>query len=340
MKIDTIMFNPDLATVPGQVTIAEEEGYDGFWSAETSHDPFLPLTIAAEHSVRIDLGTAIAVAFARNPMSMAYIAHDLQSYSGRFILGLGSQIKPHIEKRFSMPWSAPARRMREYIEAIHAIWGSWDDGIPLRFKGEFYTHLLMTPFFAPPPSPYGKPPVFVAAVGPMMTRVAGEVADGLMAHGFTTESYLRDVTIPTLHEGAVSAGRDLGSVEVALPVFVVTGRDEDDVAASRRAVQRQIAFYGSTPAYRGVLDHHGWGGAQDTLNGMSKRGEWDQMANVIDDEMLAAFAVEGPPADVGRQIVARYGDIVDRISLYTRPEGHEPEVLRPIIAAVCNNDRT
>jgi probable F420-dependent oxidoreductase len=334
MKIDTIMFDPDLATVAEQVTAAEASGYDGFWSAETGHDPFLPLTLAAEHSTDIELGTAIAVAFARNPMSMAYLAHDLQAYSGRFILGLGSQIKPHIEKRFSMPWSAPARRMREYIEAMHAIWDAWADGTPLRFKGEFYTHLLMTPFFAPPPSPHGKPKVFVAAVGPMMTKVAGEVADGLMAHGFTTESYLRDVTIPTLREGAASADRDPSDVQIALPVFVVTGRDDEDMAASRQAVKLQIAFYGSTPAYRGVLEHHGWGDVQDTLNAMSKRGEWGQMADAITDEMLTAFAVQGAPADVGSQIVARYGDIADRISLYIRPEGHEAEILAPIVAAV------
>ncbi len=334
MKIDTIMFDPDLSTVPGQVTNAEEAGYDGFWSAETSHDPFLPLTLAAEHSTTIELGTAIAVAFARNPMSMAYLAHDLQAYSGRFILGLGSQIKPHVEKRFSMPWSSPARRMREYIEAMHAIWDAWDRGTPLRFKGEFYTHLLMTPFFAPPPGPHGKPRVFLAAVGPMMTRVAGEVADGLMAHGFTTESYLREVTIPTLREGAAAAGRNPSDVEIALPVFVVTGRDEADMAASRQAVKLQIAFYGSTPAYRGVLDHHGWGDVQETLNTMSKRGEWKEMADVIDDEMLDAFAVEGAPTEVGQRIVERYGDVADRISFYVRPDGHEPEVLAPIVTAV------
>ena len=339
MKIDTIMFSPDLSTVPGQVTDAETFGYDGFWSAETSHDPFLPLTLAAEHSTDIELGTAIAVAFARNPMSMAYLAHDLQSYSGRFILGLGSQIKPHIEKRFSMEWSHPARRMREYIEAMHAIWDAWSDGTPLRFKGEFYTHLLMTPFFAPPPSPHGKPRVFVAAVGPMMTRVAGEVADGLMAHGFTTESYMRDVTVPTLREGALAAGRDPGDVKIALPVFVVTGRDDEDMAASRHAVKLQIAFYGSTPAYRGVLDHHGWGDVQDSLNAMSKRGEWDQMAGVITDEMLDAFAVSGTPDAVGRQIVERYGDIADRISFYTRPDGHEPEILTPIVSALRDSER-
>jgi len=334
MKIDTLLFDGGLETVPGQAVAAESFGYDGFWSAETVRDPFLPLVLAAEHSEAMELGTAIAVAFARNPMSMAYVAHDLQSYSGRFILGLGSQIKPHIEKRFSMPWSHPAARMKEYIQALHAIWDSWNEGTRLRFSGEFYTHLLMTPFFSPPPSPHGKPRVFLAAVGPRMTRVAGEVADGLMAHGFTTASYLREVTIPALRAGAEAAGRDPDALEVALPVFVVTGRDEADLAASRAAVKQQIAFYGSTPAYRGVLEHHGWGEAQETLNAMSKRGEWGQMADVIDDEMLAAFAVEGEPAEVGRQIVARYGDLADRISFYTRPGGLDAETLQTMVAAI------
>ena len=334
MKIDTILFDARLHTVAGQVTGAEDFGYDGFWSAETGHDPFLPLVLAAEHSETIELGTAIAVAFARNPMSMAYLAHDLHAYSGRFILGLGSQIKPHIEKRFSMPWSSPARRMKEYIQALHAIWDAWNEGTQLRFKGDFYTHLLMTPFFSPPPSPHGKPRVFLAAVGPLMTRVAGEVADGLMAHGFTTEAYLREVTIPTLREGAEAAGRNPGDVEVALPVFVVTGRNEEDLAASAAAVRQQIAFYASTPAYRGVLDHHGWGDLQGELTAMSKRGEWQEMADLVDDEMLATFAVVGEPAAVGREIVARYGDLADRISFYTRPEGLDDETLRTLVDAI------
>ncbi len=340
MKIDTIFFDPRLANVPGQAVDAETAGYDGLWSAETGHDPFLPLVLAAEHSDTIELGTAIAVAFARNPMSMAYLAHDLQSYSGRFILGLGSQIKPHIEKRFSMPWSSPARRMKEYIEALHAIWDTWNAGEPLRFKGEFYTHLLMTPFFAPPPSPHGKPRVFLAAVGPLMTKVVGEVADGLMAHGFTTESYLRQVTLPTLRSAAEAAGRDPEAIEIALPVFVVTGADEADMKASEVAVRQQIAFYASTPAYRGVLEHHGWGALQETLTAMSKRGEWGEMADLIDEEMLATFAVVGEPAEVGREIVARYGDIADRVSFYTRPDGLDRTTLGTMMAAIRQAEGT
>jgi probable F420-dependent oxidoreductase len=310
-------------------------GYDGLWTAETQHDPFLPLVLAAEHSESLELGTGIAVAFARNPMTLAHLAWDLQGYSsGRFILGLGSQIKAHIRLRFSMQWSKPAARMRELILAIRAIWLAWAEGTPLDFTGEFYTHILMTPFFDPGPQPYGNPPIYLAAVGPHMTRVAGEVADGLLAHGFTTESYFRNVTRPTLADGAARAGRTLDDIVVSLPVFVVTGKDEEEMAASRLAVQQQIAFYGSTPAYRGVLEHHGWGDLQTELTRMSKQGSWEEMAALIDDPMLNTFAVVGTPEEVGSGIYERYGDVADRVSFYTMPQGHDDAVMQQMITSL------
>jgi probable F420-dependent oxidoreductase len=295
----------------------EAAGYDGFWTAETAHDPFLPLLLAAEHTEQIELGTSIAVAFARNPMLLANTSWDLQAFSGgRFILGLGSQIKPHITKRFSMPWSKPAARMREMVLAIHAIWDSWETGGKLDFRGEFYTHTLMTPFFDPGPNPHGKPRVFLAGVGELMTEVAGEVADGFICHGFTTERYLREVTIPALERGRRKAGKSMEGFEIVGPSFVVTGNDDAELAKAAQGTRQQIAFYGSTPAYRPVLDLHGWGNLQDQLNAMSKQGQWVEMAEAIDDEILNTFAVVGEPEAIAPELHRRYGDVIERISFY------------------------
>jgi len=296
---------------------AEEDGFDGVWCAETGHDPFLPLLLAAEHTERVALGTGIAVAFARNPMSMAMVANDLQRYSeGRFMLGLGSQIRPHIEKRYSMPWSEPAARMREYIAALHAIWDAWNSGGRLRFKGDFYTHTLMTPMFDPGPNPYGAPKVFLAAVGPLMTEVAGEVADGLLAHGFTTERYMREVTMPALERGLERSGRARKDIEISYPAMIVTGSDEAEMQRASAAVKAQLAFYGSTPAYLPVLALHGWGDLHVELNRLSKRGQWTQMAELIGDDVVDAFAVVAPPEDVPGALAERFGDMVTRISFY------------------------
>ena len=296
---------------------AEEDGFDGVWCAETGHDPFLPLLLAAEHTERVELGTGIAVAFARNPMSMAVVANDLHNYSkGRFMLGLGSQIKPHIEKRYSMTWSHPAPRMREYIEALRAIWGAWNTGEKLRFKGDFYTHTLMTPMFDPGTNPYGTPKVFLAAVGELMTQVAGEVADGLLAHGFTTERYMREVTMPALDRGLQRSGRSRADIEISYPAMVVTGTDDAELRKASAAVKAQLAFYGSTPAYLPVLALHGWGDLHVELNRLSKRGEWATMAQLIDDDVVDAFAVVAAPDEVPAALVRRFGDLVTRISFY------------------------
>jgi probable F420-dependent oxidoreductase len=295
----------------------EADGFDGIWCAETAHDPFLPLVLAAEHTERVELGTGITVAFARNPMTMAVVANDLQAYSkGRFILGLGSQIKPHIEKRYSMPWSRPAARMREYVLALRAIWTAWNTGERLRFKGDFYTHTLMTPMFDPGPNPFGPPKVFVAAVGERMTEVAGEVADGLLAHGFTTARYMREVTMPALERGLSRSDRSRAEVEVSYPAMIVTAADEDELRTASRAVKTQLAFYGSTPAYLPVLALHGWDDLHTELNRLSKRGEWHAMADLVDDEVVDAFAIVAPPEDVPRLLLERFGDMVTRVSFY------------------------
>jgi len=314
--------------------VAEQAGYDGIWSAETSHDPFFPLLLAAQATERVELGTGIAVAFARNPMNLAQIAYDLQSYSGgRFILGLGSQIKPHITRRFSMEWSHPAPRMREFILAMRAIWDCWNDGTKLDFRGDFYTHTLMTPFFDPGPNPHGSPKVFLAGVGELMTEVAGETCDGFLCHGFTTERYLREVTIPALERGLERSGRTLADLEVSGPMFVVTGTNEEEMAESAKGTRRQIAFYGSTPAYRAVLELHGWGDLQTELNVLSKQGEWAAMGDLVDDEMLRTFAVVAEPDQLAAGLRARYGDVVDRISFYA-PYQTDPGTWLPVLEAL------
>ncbi len=296
----------------------EEAGYTGGWSAELNHDPFLPLVPAIQETSTLQLGTGIAVAFARNPMIVANVAWDLQNLSGgRFILGLGSQIRPHITKRFSMPWSQPAKRMGEFIAALHAIWDSWEHDTPLKFRGEFYQHTLMTPMFNPGPCSGGRPKVFLAAVGPKMTELAGEMADGYFSHGFTTESYLKEVNLPAFEQGIRKAGRHRSDVEISIPAMSVMGTTEEELTASAVATRQQIAFYGSTPAYRPVLEHHGWGSLQDDLNKLSKQGQWVEMGNLITDEILHTFAAVGTPNEVAEDLHRRYQGAVDRLSFYS-----------------------
>jgi probable F420-dependent oxidoreductase len=266
-------------------------------------------------------------------MLLANIGYDLQMYSrGRFILGLGSQIKPHIEKRFSQEWSRPAARMREFVLAMRAIWDTWYKGEKLAFRGEFYRHTLMTPMFTPTNNPYGPPRVVVAAVGPKMTEVAGEVADGVLIHSFTTERYLREVTMPAIERGRATAENASSDFEVCYPIFVVSGNDEREWGAMRSAVAKQLAFYGSTPAYRPVLECHGWGELQTELNTLSKRGEWDEMGERITDEILEEFAVVAEPDKVAGVMKARYGDLVARIQcdFGFAPEGKRGDYLEEL----------
>ncbi|MCB0999769.1 MAG: LLM class F420-dependent oxidoreductase [Acidimicrobiales bacterium] len=336
MKVDGGI-GTDLHRAGAQAAELEAAGYSGAWTAETSHDPFFPLLLAAEHTEQMELGTSIAVAFARNPMTLANIGWDLQAFSkGRFILGLGSQIKPHITKRFSMEWSHPAPRMREMIMAIRAIWDTWENGTPLAFRGDFYTHTLMTPFFTPDRADlagFGVPKIFLAGVGELMTEVAGEVCDGFLCHGFTTEKYLREVTIPALTRGRTKAGKSMDGFEIVGPSFVVTGTNEEQMAAAAAGTRQQIAFYGSTPAYRPVLELHGWGGLQDELNTLSKQGKWVEMGNLIDDEILNTFAVVGEPEQIAPELHRRYGDVIERISFYA-PYKSDPERWRQVLDAL------
>jgi len=312
LKLDGGIPN-QLARAPDAARQLEQFGYAGGWTAETSHDPFLPLLLAAEHTSRLELGTNIAVAFARNPMIVANIGWDLQAYSqGRFILGLGTQIRPHIEKRFSMPWSDPARRMREFVMALHAIWSAWNDGTKLRFEGEFYTHKIMTPMFTPEPQPYAAPKVFLAAVGEAMTEMCGEVADGHLGHSMVSKRYLDEVTLPALMRGVRRSGRDRNDFQVSCGVMVATGENDAELTAAMTATRKQIAFYGSTPAYQKVLELHGWGDLHPELNRLSKLGEWDVMASLIDDDMLGTFAVVGPLDEVGAVLRSRCEGVVDR----------------------------
>jgi probable F420-dependent oxidoreductase len=315
MKIDTGI-GSDLSAVARRTTAAELAGLDCVWAAETTNDPFLSLALAAEHSQTISLGTSIAIAFARNPMSLAYTTNQLQEFSGgRLIVGLGSQVRAHIERRFSAEWSRPASRMREFVLALRAVWASWNDGVRLEFKGEFYTHTLMTPLFTPRPHPFGPPRVFIAAVGAGMTEVAGEVADGVITHGFSSPRYAREVTLPALERGLRKSGRTRADIEVTCPGFISVVRGDEQEAKARAAMRQQLAFYGSTPAYKPVLDLHGWGDLQPDLYTQSKRGAWQDMATVIDDEILDTLSIVTTPERLAGEVQRRYGGIADRINV-------------------------
>ena len=307
------MLGADLDMAPLAIAELERRGYDAAFSAEINNDPFFPLILAAEHSQNIALATSISVAFARNPMTTANLAWDLNQYSrGRFTLGLGSQIKQHITRRFSMPWSHPAARMREFIQAMRAIWSCWETGEKLQFEGEFYQHNLMPPMFTPGKAEFGRPAVTLAAVGPLMTETAAEVADGLIAHGFTTEKYLREVTLPAVQRGLEKAGRKRSEFDISSPVMVVSGRDQQAFEDSRLAVQSQIAFYASTPAYRPVLELHGWSDLHEEARRLTREGRWQDMGALITDDILKTFAIVTEDIEqVPAQLKERYGDLVD-----------------------------
>ncbi len=315
MKIDSGL-GAELPRVADRVSAAEAAGLDCVWAAETTNDPFLSLTLAAEHSTSVSLGTGVAIAFARNPMSLAYTTNQLQEYSGgRVVLGMGSQVRRHIEKRFSSTWSHPAARMREYVLALRAIWASWNEGAALEFEGDFYTHTLMTPVFAPPPHEFGAPRVFLAAVGPLMNEVAGEVADGVITHGICSARYLREVIVPALDRGLAKSGRARGTFEITCPGFISVVDDESKMAKARDAMRRHVGYYASTPAYRPVLDLHGWGDLQTELYACSKTGRWDDMAHLVDDSILDTLTIVCSPDRLAGEVEARYGGLVDRINV-------------------------
>ena len=336
MKIDAPLLAMDLAEVSAEARELEALGYDGTFTFEGAHDPFFPLTLAAEHTTTLELATAVTIALPRNPMQLANVGHDLQVYSkGRFILGLGSQIKPHIEKRFGATWTKPVSRMRELVLALQAIWRCWNENAKLDFRGEFYRHTLMTPFFNPGPSPYGPPRIYLAGVGTPMAAAAGEVADGLFVHPFNSPEFIRGTTLPALEVGFRRRGRTRANFEIACQALLITGFTEEEFRQAEVSTKMQLAFYGSTPAYRVVLETHGWGALQDELNRLSKQGRWMEMGELIDDRMLDAFTVRCEPKDVAARLHARYGGLVDRLSVicHSRPHRSNPEAWKSIVAA-------
>lgn len=334
MKIDSsFSFDDrldDIGVIQERFRRLERLGFDGVVTAEIRNDPFVAVGLGAAVTERVELRTGIAVAFARNPMTMAYSAHDLNLYSrGRFTLGLGSQIQAHITKRFGMPWHGPARQMAEFIRALHAIWDCWYEGKPLNFRGQYYRHTLMTPDFTPHDTRFGRPRVVMAAVGPLMIDTAAREADGILIHTFCTPKYLEEQILPRIHATRAERGRRREDFEVSFPPFVVTGATEAEFEAAKRRVKYRIAFYGSTPAYRPVLECHGWQDLQPKLNQLSKNHGWDRMPDLISDEILEAFAVVGEPRQVAQRIKARYGHLVDRLTLESgSPEEILSEQLR------------
>ncbi|HEU5152904.1 MAG TPA: TIGR03617 family F420-dependent LLM class oxidoreductase [Iamia sp.] len=326
MLIDKMFDTYDPTTFVAEAKALEEAGYDGLLLGEAAMDPLVPLAIATQHTTTVDLVSAVAIALPRSPTHVAYAANDLQAFSGgRLVLGLGSQIRAHVERRFGATWTKPVAQMREFILAIRALYAAWEAGTGVDFRGDHYEITLMTPYFSPAVAPSGPPPIWLAGVGERMCTTAGEVADGLFVHPFTTPRYLQENLLGWAEAGRARAGDRRPSFGVALPVLVGTGAD-DDVEAAIAAVRKQIAFYGSTPAYRPVLELHGWGDLQPELNQLSKAGRWDEMTGLIDDEVLHTFAITGTPKEVGAGVVERYGQLVTRASIYT-PNHHVPAEL-------------
>ncbi|MGB0619535.1 MAG: TIGR03617 family F420-dependent LLM class oxidoreductase [Myxococcota bacterium] len=335
MKVDAPLYSFDAPE--DEVRGLEAKGYAGAFTYEGPHDPFFPLLLAARASRSIELYTAVAIGFARNPMILANIGWDLQAISkGRFMLGIGTQIKPHIEKRFDMPWSKPATRMREMVLAIKSIWHAWENDERLDFRGEIYSNTLMTPMFNPGPAPYGLPPIFLAGVGPRMTEVCGEVADGFFVHPFGTRRSFEELTLPALDRGLEASDRSPDAFSISLQVMVCTGKNDEEIDRARQATKQQIAFYGSTPAYRPVLECHGWGGLQEELNRLTKQGKWGEMSGLISDELLEAIAVCGPVGEVATRVADRALGRADRVSLvahWTRDPEIWDDVVRDLTAA-------
>jgi len=333
MKIDSsLMFEPvKVKTMAPQI---EAAGFDGAYTFEGQSDPFISIAAAAMTTQKMELMTSIAVAFARNPMSLAYLGNDLQNLSnGRFILGLGAQIKPHIERRFSMPWSKPASRMREMVQAIRAIWDCWENGEKLNFEGEFYNHTLMTPMFVPPTSEHGMPPIYIAGVGPLMTQVAAEVGDGYFLHPFSTGKSLDELSLSSIQRGLDKAGKAREDFVVSAQVITATGVDEESMQASIFGARSQIGFYASTPAYLPVLQCHGWEDVHLEAKRLSKEGKWMEMAELINDDILNTIAVVGTPKEVGAGIAARFKGKVERVS----PVAYSPDV--ELLGEMCREIR-
>lgn len=329
MKLDTGMIARDLREVPAAAKAAEEAGFDAIWTAEAGNDGFLPLALVAEHTKRVKMGTAVAIAFPRSPMAMAYTAWDLAGLSqGRFILGLGTQVKGHIERRFSVKWEAPVPRLREYIQSLRAIFKCWSEGgTRLKCEGKYYNFSLMTPFFTPPRHNFPNIPIYIAGVNKYICRLAGELCDGLHAHPFNSPKYLREFVIPNIEIGLKKSGRSRKDFGIATTAFVIVGRNKDEIERAKAGVRQQIAFYASTRTYKVVLDTHGFGDASQRLNEKAAKGDWAGMANEITDEMLEAYAVAGTFDEIAQKVKARYEGLLDRVAFYVpyRPGADEAE---------------
>ncbi|HYC56133.1 MAG TPA: TIGR03617 family F420-dependent LLM class oxidoreductase [Candidatus Binatia bacterium] len=321
MKIDGPLLATSLTDIPAAARAQQQAGYDGLFTFDGPVEPFLPLALAAEHT-RCDLMTGVAVALARTPMVVAQLAHALALTSdGRFLLGLGSQIRPHIERRFSMPADRPVSRMKDFVRALRAIFACWNQDAPLRYEGEFYRHTMMPPLMKPLPCPHGAPPILLAGVGEPMLRAAGEVADGVILHPFHSRRYLETVALPAIAAGRAAAehadGASARGFTIACQVLVVTGADDLEAETARAAVRHQLGFYGSTPAYLPVLAAEGWAHLQPELRQLTRDGAWSRIGALVTDEMIDRFAIVGTPAQVGRELVSRYRDVAARVGIAT-----------------------
>jgi probable F420-dependent oxidoreductase len=317
MKFDVTIFPTDLNAAADIARQVEAHGFDGLWTSETAHNPFLPLTHAAAVTKRINLGTAVAIAFPRSPMVTAQIAWDLaEQSSGRFILGLGTQVKTHIVRRFSTEWGAPVPRLREYIESIRAIWASFQSSAPLKYSGEHYKFSLLTPFFSPGAIKDPEIPIYIAGVNEGLCRLAGELCQGFHAHSFHTVRYLKELVIPNIERGATKAGRSRADCQISCAAFVVTGQNDEEMKNNSVFVRSQIAFYASTPSYSPVMEMHGWLDLHNKLNAMSREGRWFEMGELISDDMLREFAVIAPVDELAHAVKERYEGLLDRVGYY------------------------
>lgn len=317
MKLDTMLTTRELREVPAAAKAAEDAGFDALWSMEAGNDGLLPLALAAEHTRRIKMGPAVAIAFPRSPMAMAYTSYDLARLSeGRFVLGLGTQVKGHIERRYGIRWEPPVPKLREYLESLKAIFKCWNEGgAKLSYKGKYYNFSLMTPFFAPRAHQY-KVPIYIAGVNRHILRLAGELCDGLHAHPFNSPKYLREFVVPHLEEGFSKSGRARKDFTIFTTAFVIVGSNDEEIEKARAGVRQQIAFYASTRTYQVVLDMHGWSDVAPRLNEKAAKGDWSGMANEITDEMLDVYSVSGNWDNIAGKVKARYEGLLDRVAFY------------------------
>ncbi len=325
IELDTGLAAARLSDVPAAARAVEAAGFKGLWTAETSHDPYLPLALAAEHSSRVDLGTSIAVAFPRSPLVHAMLAWDLQSLSGgRVILGLGTQVKGHNEKRFGIPWESPGPRLREMIQMIRAAWDCFQNGTPPTFAGKFYRFQLMTPFFNPGPIEHPAIPIYIAGVNPYMCRLAGELCDGFHVHPLHSVRYVREAVLPQIAAGAAAAGRDVAQITLTSSCFTIAGDTPREQEGMRQLVRSQISFYASTPAYRPVFELHGWGEVAARLTTLSRTGDWAGMAALVTDEMLDVFAITSSWDELPGRLRERYDGLFQRLNLYIPYRPQDP----------------